>query len=155
MRPTASCPSCGTRLGLPPQFATGLLSTAEGLCEVPDWPPRALALPTFADKLERLPRPGDFARAFYLVHQPPARLGLDVCGDGREVASHALRAFIPAREPHVTLQGHIHESPVVSGVWRARLSRTLSIQPGQLDAVTYVVLDLETLLAERLQEPVR
>jgi len=134
------------------QLGTGLLSTPDGWRELPDWIGYARTLPTIAAELERLPEPSDFARAVYVVHMPPAKLGLDVCGNGLEVGSIALQRFILARQPRLTLHGHIHESPQASGVWKAKLGRTVCVQPGQLRPFTAVLIDLETMDAERIEE---
>jgi Icc-related predicted phosphoesterase len=131
------------------QFGTALYSTPAGYREVADWPAHARTLPTLADELARLPRPADMARAVYVIHMPPARMGLDACSTGMEVGSEALHEFIRTNQPRVTLHGHIHESPQVTATWMAKLGRTLCIQPGQMGALTYVLLDLETLQAER------
>lgn len=134
------------------QLGTGLLSTPDGWRELPDWIAHARTLPTLADELERLPQPDDAGRTVYVIHMPPAKLGLDVCGNGLEVGSVALHRFIECRQPRLTLHGHIHESPQISRRWKARLGRTLCIQPGQLGAFTAVSIDLETLETERIDE---
>jgi Icc-related predicted phosphoesterase len=134
------------------QFGTGLLSTPNGWRELPDWKSYARTLPTIAAELERLPKPDDFSRAIYVIHMPPAKLGLDVCGTGMEVGSVALHRFIQKYQPRLTLHGHIHESPQISGIWKATLARTVCIQPGQLRPFTAVLIDLETMEAERIEE---
>jgi Icc-related predicted phosphoesterase len=52
----------------------------------------------------------------------------------------------------LSLHGHIHESPEVSGRWYAKLGRTICIQPGQLDEFTYVTIDLSTMKFDRIKE---
>jgi len=49
---------------------------------------------------------------------------------GRHVGSKALRAFIEQHAPPLTLHGHIHESPEMSGLYAVRLGATWSINPG-------------------------
>ncbi|MFW9896438.1 MAG: phosphoesterase, partial [Candidatus Thorarchaeota archaeon] len=53
----------------------------------------------------------------------------------------------------LSLHGHIHESPNVSGKWCSKLGKTISIQPGQSqqgeDFLIYVLIDLETMKIER------
>jgi Icc-related predicted phosphoesterase len=131
------------------QFGSALYSTPAGYREVPDWKAHAATLPTIADELERLPRPTDMAKAVYVIHMPPTRLDLDVCSTGLEVGSEALYEFIKRKQPRVTLHGHIHESPPMTATWLAKLGRTLCIQPGQMAPLAYVLLDLDTLEAER------
>jgi Icc-related predicted phosphoesterase len=135
-----------------PQLGPGRLSRPDGWEGLPDWPAYARALPTLRDELEKLPAPDDPSRAVYVIHMPPAGLGLDCCATGQEVGSKAVREFLLARRPLVSLHGHIHESPAVSGVWRARLGPTLCIQPGQFGKFAFVILDLETGAAERIEE---
>jgi len=131
------------------QFGSALYSTPAGYREVPDWQAHAATLPTIADELERLPHPADMAKAVYVIHMPPTRLGLDVCSTGLEVGSKALYEFIKRHQPRVTLHGHIHESPQMTATWLVKLGRTLCIQPGQMAPLAYVLLDLDTLQAER------
>jgi len=126
------------------QYGSGLLSTPSGWKEIPDWPAYAATLPTFEDELQSLPRPRNTGKAIYVIHVPPAGLGLDMCRDGRCVGSQALTAFIENARPLYSLHGHIHESPQVSGKWHACIGRTTCIQPGQGPAFTYVILDSAT-----------
>jgi Icc-related predicted phosphoesterase len=43
------------------------------------------------------------------------------------VGSIALRRLIEARQPLVTLHGHIHESARLTGAWRDRIGRTICL----------------------------
>jgi Icc-related predicted phosphoesterase len=76
-------------------------------------------------------------------------LGLDVCMGGQQVGSTAVYEFLKKAQPGLSLHGHIHESPEVSGIWKARLGNTVCVQPGQLDDFTYVLADLESMQIER------
>jgi Icc-related predicted phosphoesterase len=138
-----------------PQFGTGLLSTPGGWRELPDWKRHARGLPTVADELAALPRPADPGRAVYVIHMPPAGLGLDRCWNGVGVGSIAVRDFLLATQPRLALHGHIHESPEVSGVWRGELGRTACVQPGQDRLLTWVEMDLGSVSMERRTEEVR
>jgi Icc-related predicted phosphoesterase len=40
------------------------------------------------------------------------------------VGSIAVKRFIKARQPLVTLHGHIHESAGITGSWREKIGRT-------------------------------
>jgi len=131
------------------QFGTGLLSTPGGLQEIEDWFSFAKSLPTIDDEMDRLARPKDMDRSIYVIHMPPFRLGLDECGHGAKVGSKAVYNFLLEHQPMLSFHGHIHESPEVSGTWFAKLGNTLCIQPGQLDAFTYVTIDLRTMEFER------
>lgn len=134
----------------PAQFGSGLLSRPGGWEEIPDWPAYAAGLPTIEEELSVLPAPRDPGRSVYVVHGPPAGIGLDVCRGGAQVGSRALLRFLAARQPLLSLHGHIHESPEESGTWMAKVGRTVCIQPGQsTDGLTVVVGDLEAMTFER------
>ncbi|HAM52093.1 MAG TPA: phosphoesterase [Nitrospiraceae bacterium] len=134
------------------QFGTGLLSTPDGFEELPDWSATARTLATIEDELEQLPKPKSMSQSIYVIHMPPSRLGLDVCGNASEVGSKAIYNFLETNQPLLSLHGHIHESPETSGIWYANLGKTLCIQPGQLTPFTYVTIDLETMEFERHTE---
>jgi Icc-related predicted phosphoesterase len=134
------------------QFGTGLLSTAAGWQEIDDWFDYAKKLPTIEEELDRLVRPRDMENGVYVIHNPPNRLGLDRCYDGREVGSKAIYDFLKKHQPKLSLHGHIHESPELTGKWKAKLGRTICIQPGQLEEFTYVTLDLSTMKFERIKK---
>jgi Icc-related predicted phosphoesterase len=71
-------------------------------------------------------------RSIWLVHCPPAELGMDICGDGRQVGSPTITRFLEQTQPLLGCSGHIHESPYQpGGNWAARVGRTLWFQPGQ------------------------
>jgi Icc-related predicted phosphoesterase len=138
----------------PPQSGAALFSIPGGFKEIGDWPAHAGRLPTIEEELWGLPAPRDPARAVYVLHGPPAGLGLDVCRGKAPVGSAATRRFIEARQPLLTLHGHIHESPEESGVWMARHGRTVCIQPGQAaTGLTVVVVDLDSMTFERRVVP--
>jgi Icc-related predicted phosphoesterase len=110
----------------------GCISPEEGFrtVEVPESETRHA---TIARDLEAVAGP-DLQRAILLVHTPPYRTNLDRAAlDGRfvdhvpldvHVGSIALRRFIEAHEPRVTLHGHIHESAHLTGDWRDRIGGT-------------------------------
>ena len=136
------------------QLGPGLLSTEQGFKQLDDWPAYAATLPTIEDELEALPKPRDAGKAVYVMHMPPARIGLDVCQSGDEVGSLAIYRFIERTQPLLTMHGHIHESPSRSGKWKAEMGRTICVQPGQASCgvVTYVLIDLDGVKMERFEE---
>ena len=89
----------------------------------------------------------------YIFHNPPANLDLDVCHDGRKVGSKAEYVFLKENQPKLSLHGHIHESPDISGKWYSQLGKTTCIQPGQSNQhenhLIYALIDLETMNIER------
>lgn len=134
------------------QFGTGLLSTPKGLHEIDDWFSYANTLPTLEDEINQLVRPENMGNTVYVIHMPPYRLGLDKCSDGAEVGSKAIYEFLMNNQPMLSLHGHIHESPGVSGRWYAKLGDTICIQPGQLDEFIYVTIDLSNMKFDRIKE---
>jgi len=89
---------------------------------------------TIQDDLDALAEGVDFSNAVVIFHSPPYRSKLDRAAlDGMiidnapldvHVGSIAIRRFIEARQPLVTLHGHIHESARLSGAWQERIGRT-------------------------------
>lgn len=103
--------------------------------------------PSIGDELQRLATQlaaGEIARSVWMVHQPPAELGMDICGDGQRVGSPALTRFITEHQPLLGCSGHIHESPYQpGGRWYARAGNTVWLQPGQIDrSLHYVTLEV-------------
>jgi Icc-related predicted phosphoesterase len=90
---------------------------------------------TIAADLERLVGADDVADSIFLFHAPPYQTKLDRAAlDGKSfdhapldlnVGSIAIRRFIEARQPRLTLHGHVHESARLSGAWMDRLGRTV------------------------------
>lgn len=89
---------------------------------------------TIMEDLRRLIGKDDVSDAILLCHSPPYETKLDRADlDGRmvdhapvdvHVGSIALRRFIEAKQPLITLHGHVHESARLTGSWRDRLGRT-------------------------------
>ncbi len=101
---------------------------------------------TIAEDLDRLPEPDDPGRTIYVMHSPPFQTRLDQSGEGAFTGSRSIRRFIERTQPLVTLHGHIHESPKISGSYVDRIGKTLSVNPGQftdpgmkLHAVTFEI----------------
>lgn len=94
------------------------------------------AKPSLSEELDRLRqklRHGEMERSIWMVHQPPTGLGMDICGDGRQVGSPTVLKFIEDHQPLLGCSGHIHESPYQpGGQWKAQVGRTVWIQPGQM-----------------------
>ncbi len=110
----------------------GCVSPEEGFRSAePDQDPRHA---TIAADLERLAGDAPLADAILLMHCPPYQTALDRAAlDGRSVdhapldvhiGSIAIRRFIEARQPLLSLHGHVHESARLTGSWRERLGRT-------------------------------
>jgi hypothetical protein len=123
-----------------------------GWIEIADWNKRIRELPTLAESLAALPALENPERTIYVIHHPPVGLGLDVVKMGGKVGSSAVRRFLETRQPLLSLHGHIHESPAMTGIWKAELGRTVCVQPGQEGRLTYVLISLPALKIERRTE---
>jgi Icc-related predicted phosphoesterase len=86
---------------------------------------------TIREDLKQLPNPLYHKRAIYMMHSPPFGTKLDFIRGWKSTGSRSIRAFIEKNQPLLTLHGHIHESPEVSGAYIDRIGETISINPGQ------------------------
>lgn len=112
----------------------GSISPEEGTRTVAIDPLEARYATIQAD-LERLTDGDDLANAVLLMHAPPYQTALDrALLDGMmfdhapldvHIGSIAMRRFIEARQPLVTLHGHVHESARLTGKWMDRIGRTI------------------------------
>ena len=128
---------------LPWQYGTGLLSKDGGYINIDDWENFVNKLDTIETELRKLPIPNNINKTIYIIHAPPSNVDLDVCLDNRKVGSNSIYDFILRKQPIMTLHGHIHESPKVTGKWYNMIGKTYCIQPGQHYNFTYVIIDLE------------
>jgi Icc-related predicted phosphoesterase len=65
------------------------------------------------------------------MHSPPFGTRLDVIQGGKPAGSRSIKTFIEKNQPLLTLHGHIHEAPELSGAYMERIGETLSVNPGQ------------------------
>ena len=86
---------------------------------------------TIKEDLDRIPAPLHPKRTIYLMHSPPFGTRLDLIQGGKPAGSRSIRGFIERNQPLLTLHGHIHESPEISGAYMDRLGETVMINPGQ------------------------
>jgi Icc-related predicted phosphoesterase len=111
----------------------GCISPEEGVRTVPIAEHDA-RYGTIKDDLHRLTLDHDLSRAIFLFHAPPYQTNLDRAAlDGKmvdhvaldvHIGSIAVRQFIEARQPLVTLHGHVHESARLTGSWHDQIGRT-------------------------------
>lgn len=131
----------------------GCLSPEEGERSVPV-DARETRRRTIAADLDALVGDDDLTHAVFLFHAPPHRTTLDRAAlDGRRVdhapvdvhvGSIAVRRFIEARQPALTLHGHIHESARLTGAWSDRIGRTVLLGAAHDgDELALVRFDLE------------
>ena len=133
----------------PHQLGNPIITKGPELNTIEDWFAYAENLPTIEEEMNKLVKPNDFRKAIYITHSPPSNIGLDVCYDKGQVGSRAVHEFLAKNQPLLSLHGHIHESPKVSGKWHDKIGETTCIQPGQEHDLIYVVIDLEKMEYER------
>ena len=114
----------------------GCISPEEGWRTVPA-DPRDVRYATIQSDLDRLVGGNTLSRAILLFHCPPYNspldraaldaLSVDYAPLDVHVGSIAIRKFILARAPRLTLHGHVHESARLTGEWRMELARTWSL----------------------------
>jgi Icc-related predicted phosphoesterase len=111
---------------------------------------------TIREDLNRLTKPINYKKAIYIMHSPPFGTKLDLIQGGKSAGSRSIKTFIEGNQPLLTLHGHIHESPEISGTYIDRIGETLSLNPGQsawscrdlikLHAVTFEMENVEETL---------
>lgn len=93
---------------------------------------------TIAGELEELAKEvKDFRKLLFMSHCPPYDTVLDRAAlDGQQVdhvpldvhiGSIAIRRFLEARQPLLSLHGHVHESRSLTGAWKTSLNGTTAI----------------------------
>jgi len=112
----------------------GCVSPEEGQRSFPV-PEHEAKYATIREDLECLAGDDDLEHAIFLFHTPPYRTNLDRAAlDGQKVdhvpldvnvGSFAVRRFLEARQPLLSLHGHVHESARLTGSWQDRLGRTI------------------------------
>ncbi len=111
----------------------GCVSPEEGMRSVPV-DPNEVRYGTIKQDLDALTGDSALDCAAFLFHAPPYQSMLDRAAlDGKmvdhvpldvHVGSIAIRRFIEARQPRITLHGHVHESARITGAWRERIGQT-------------------------------
>lgn len=100
---------------------------------------------TDLQKLKKLSNP---EKTVYVIHAPPFNTKLDIITTGAHVGSKAVREFIEKEQPLLTLHGHIHESPQMSGSWRDKIGDTICINVGSkypAKILNCIVIDIDNL----------
>jgi uncharacterized protein len=116
--------------------------------------------PTIREDLEALARDDRLERAIFLFHSPPYQTRLDRAGlDGRRfddapldvhVGSIAIRRFIEERQPLITLHGHVHESPRLTGSWQETIGKTRCFSAAH-DGPELAAVNFDPLCPERAE----
>lgn len=96
-----------------------------------------LEFATIKDDLSALAGDESLENSIFLFHAPPYKSMLDRAAlDGKmvdhapldvHVGSIAIQRFIKERKPMVTLHGHIHESPRLTGHWMEKINGTIAM----------------------------
>ncbi|MGQ9508787.1 MAG: metallophosphoesterase family protein [Thermodesulfobacteriota bacterium] len=107
---------------------------------------------TIEEDLKRIPKPNFLQKTIYVTHSPPFGTCLDQIKNGGFAGSRSLRTFIEKTQPILTLHGHIHESPELSGSYIEKIGKTIAINPGQftspnLHMITFEIEDIERTLS--------
>jgi uncharacterized protein len=120
---------------------------------------------TIRDDLSRFPKPLYQKKAIYIMHSPPFGTKLDFIQGGKSAGSRSIKLFIEENQPLLTLHGHIHESPELSGAYFDRIGHTICINPGQsawsgrdllkLHAITFEMENVEKTLTHTCYPKVR
>ena len=114
----------------------GCIPPEEGWHSTPE-PTNQIQHATIRKDLVQLGGEEDLSQAVFLFHTPPYQTKLDRAAlDGKSVdhapldlhvGSIAVKEFILEREPWLTLHGHVHESPRLTGAWKDQLGNTVSL----------------------------
>jgi len=99
------------------------------------------------EDLERLSGKIDPSRAIYVFHAPPYGTKLDMIHNREHKGSRAIAEFIRKKQPLLSLHGHIHESPEVSGSIEQRIGKTLCVNPGNR---RIILVDTERIRIKKL-----
>jgi len=95
--------------------------------------------------LDAMARMSDPRKTIYVTHAPPLGTDLDVIFSGSHVGSSAITRFIVEKQPYLTLHGHIHESPQMTGNWMEVIGKTVAVNPGKRNIVVFDINDLKTM----------
>jgi Icc-related predicted phosphoesterase len=120
------------------QAARSVLATEQGFQIIADFDAYLKSLPTIADELARLPAT-EASRTIAVLHSPPYNTRCDVLYGGEHVGSRAVRRWIERTQPLLTLHGHIHESPKMSGSFSDRIGSSVVVNPGASGRVPHIV----------------
>lgn len=107
-----------------------------------DWEKKEQEIKNDLEKLAKKVNPG---KAVFVFHAPPLNTKLDMLYNNSHVGDRAVRDFIEKHQPLLTLHGHIHESPRMSGQFNEMIGRTMSINPGSESMVSVDLNDLKSL----------
>ena len=121
---------------------------------VDEWKKERLKRPKMIECLNNLPKTNN--KKIYILHDPPANVGLDWCRDGDKAGSIDIYNFLYKSNAYMSLHGHIHESYGLSGTWYSKINNTVAIQVGQTELneelLYYAIIDTDNNKYERFEE---
>ncbi|MPN52984.1 hypothetical protein SDC9_200647 [bioreactor metagenome] len=97
-------------------------------------------LPSIEEELASL----DCEKSIWVMHSPPYGGTLDINYEEVYSGSKAIRKHIERVQPSLTLHGHIHEAPSMSGQWVERIRNTISVNPGTGEILHAVIFDIDS-----------
>ncbi len=103
---------------------------------------------TIKEDLQNFIKLSNPKKTVYAIHAPPFSTKLDIIASGSHVGSRAIRAFIEKEQPYLTLHGHIHESPQMSGSYIDKIGNTICINVGSSypeNKLACIIIDLDNL----------
>jgi uncharacterized protein len=114
-----------------------LVSTQDGIAVSPDGA-YALERPSIEEELKSLSL-ADPSNTICVFHCPPYATGLDTLYNGKPIGSLSITEYIRRSKPLVSLHGHIHEAPYMSGFFHTMIGPTLAINPGHHPKLLHAV----------------
>ena len=106
------------------------------------------------EDLEQLKKISNPSSTIYVMHAPPFNTKLDITNAGIHVGSKAIRNFIEKEQPYLTLHGHIHESPRMSGSYVDKIGKTICINLGSSypkDLLNCMIIEIQSLNIKYLE----
>lgn len=104
-------------------------------------------VPTIEEELAAVAAPA--SPWVFVVHAPPFGSKLDQSFKGESWGSHSVRSALERLQPMLSLHGHIHESPDISGDFKEMLGATTAVNPGQsVKVLCYAVVDIDVANAK-------
>lgn len=79
---------------------------------------------TIAQDLKLFSESEALNKSLFIMHSPPYNTFLDQIQGGISIGSKAIRNFIESSNPYITLHGHVHESPTLTGNWYQKINET-------------------------------
>jgi Icc-related predicted phosphoesterase len=111
----------------------GCIAPEEGIFSIPP-DEHEIKHSTIKNDLNNLVGKDNLNKSLFLFHSPPYNTNLDYANlkgqkiDNVELDVHvgsiAIRKFIEKNQPLITLHGHIHESPRITGSWKDKIGNT-------------------------------